>query len=168
MRLRDPVFARSVRDVLATFDAYMNRKDTWASRSAPALTEHPVACFTAGYGFHETLPFAAGGLGILSGDHARSASDLGLGLVGVSLFYREGYFQHAIDRQNWQTEYYLPLNPDSLPLEPVLNQAGERLLCHVEINLAQVHFQAWKVNVGRCPVYFLDANCPGNEPFIGI
>ncbi len=164
-RLRDPIFARHVQGVLAAFDAYMNRKDTWASRHAPGFAGHPVAYFTAEYGFHETLPIAAGGLGILSGDHARSASDLGLGLVGISLFYREGYFQQAIDPENWQTEYYTPLNPVALPLEPVLNRDGERLVGQVEINLSQVCFQAWKVNVGRCPIYLLDANRPENEPF---
>ncbi len=164
-RLRDPVFARQVRSVLAAFDAYMNRRDTWAAHNAPALIKNPVAYFTAEYGFHETLPIAAGGLGILAGDHARSASDLGLGLVGVSLFYREGYFQQAIDEHNWQTEYYIPLDPASLPLEPVLDDAGKPLVCQVEINLSQVYFQAWKVNVGCCPVYLLDANRPENEPF---
>ena len=163
-RLRDPFFSQRVRTVLKNFDAYMNQKDTWAFHNAPDLILHPVAYFTAEYGFHETLPIAAGGLGILSGDHARSASDLGLGLVGISLFYREGYFQQAIDRQNWQTEYYTLLNPASLPLEPVLNETGERLLCAVEINLAQVYLQAWEVHVGRCPVYLLDANLPENEP----
>jgi glycogen phosphorylase len=164
-RLRDPFFARRVRGVLAAFDAYMGQKETWASLYAPSLVARPVAYFTAEYGFHETLPVAAGGLGILSGDHARSASDLGLGLVGISLFYREGYFQQAINRDNWQTEYYTPLNPSVLPLEPVLNDAGERWVGQVDVNLANVHFQAWKVNVGRCPVYFLDANRPENEQF---
>jgi glycogen phosphorylase len=164
-RLQDPFFAKRVRNVLTAFDAYMNQTDTWTSRNAPALIAHPVAYFTAEYGFHETLPIAAGGLGILSGDHARSASDLGLGLVGISLFYREGYFQQSINRDNWQTEYYSPLNPDALPLEPVLNDAGERLVGTVEINLSQVRFQAWKVNAGRCPIYLLDANRPENEPF---
>ncbi len=166
MRLKDPFFARRVRHVLSAFDAYMSRRDTWAFRNAQDLMERPVAYFTAEYGFHETLPIAAGGLGILSGDHARSASDLGLGFVGISLFYREGYFQQAIDRHNWQTEYYVPLHPESLPLEPVLEDTGERLLCQVEINDAQVYFQTWKVNVGSCPVYLLDANRPENEPFL--
>jgi glycogen phosphorylase len=164
-RLQDPFFAQRVRNALAGFDAYMNQKDTWAFHQAPALLANPVAYFTAEYGFHETLPIAAGGLGILSGDHARSASDLGLGLVGISLFYREGYFQQSIDRENWQTEYYSPLNSDALPLDPVLNEAGERLVCEVEINLSLIRFQAWKVNIGRCPIYLLDANRPENEPF---
>jgi starch phosphorylase len=164
MRLQDPVFARRVRSLLAVFDSYVSQKDTWAHRHAPGFHANPVAYFTAEYGFHETLPIAAGGLGILSGDHARSASDLGLGLVGISLFYREGYFQQTINKENWQTEYYTPLNPDLLPLEPVMNESGERLVCSVEINLSQVYFQAWKVDVGRVPVYLLDANRPENEP----
>jgi len=165
MRLQDPVFARKVRNALAGFEAYMNQKDTWAFHHAPSLVRNPVAYFTAEYGFHETLPIAAGGLGILSGDHARSASDLGLGLVGISLLYREGYFQQMIDSENWQTEYYTPLNPASLPLEPVLDASGERLVCEVEINLSQVFFQVWKVDVGRCPIYLLDANRQENEQF---
>jgi len=162
-RLRDPVLARKVRGVLSDFETYMDQKDTWAFRNAPALVENPVAYFTAEYGFHETLPIAAGGLGILSGDYARSSSDLGINLVGISLFYREGYFQQAINSDNWQTEYFLPLRPDLLPLEPVLNAEGKRYLGEVEINLSQVYFQAWKVNVGRCPVYLLDSNRPENE-----
>ncbi len=164
-RLQDPFFARQVQRTLNAFDEYMQKKDTWAFHHAPVLIDHPVAYFTAEYGFHETLPIAAGGLGILAGDHARSASDLGLGLIGVSLLYREGYFQQAINQQNWQTEYYLPLDLDSLPLELVLDQAGQPLLCRVEINLSDVYLQAWRVHVGRCPIYLLDANRPENEPF---
>ncbi len=102
-------------------------------------------------------------MGILSGDHARSASDLGIGLIGISLFYREGYFHQSIDTNNWQKEYYLQLQPELLPLEPVLNKDGQRYVGEVEINLANVRFQAWKVQVGRCPVYLLDSNRPENE-----
>ena len=164
VRLQDPVFAQRVQNILDNFDGYMNQQDTWASQHVPDLLKHPIAYFTAEYGFHETLPIAAGGLGILSGDHARSASDLGLGLIGISLFYREGYFRQTIDHDNWQREYYTPLNPNALPLEPVLDESGQRLLCKVEINLSQVYFQVWKVAVGRCPIYLLDTNRPENEP----
>ncbi len=163
VRLQDFAFADRVRKTLNNFDSYMAETDTWASRHAPALRENPVAYFTAEIGFHETLPIAAGGLGILAGDHARSASDLGLGFVGISLFYREGYFQQAISHDNWQTEFYTLLNPKSLPLEPVLNAKGEPIVCSVDINFNRVYFQAWRVNVGRCPVYLLDANRPENE-----
>src|SRR5437762_4624143 len=162
-RLQDPDFAERVREVLKAFDAYMHDKLTWAQQHAPALAANPVAYFSAEFGFHETLPVAAGGLGILAGDHAKSASDLGIGFVGVSLFYREGYFQQAINAENWQTEYYTLLNPRNLPIEPVLNSKGEPLVCMVEIGLNEVYFQAWRINVGRVPVYLLDTNRPENE-----
>jgi starch phosphorylase len=163
VRLQDPEFAERVKRVLKAFDAYMNFHPTWASEHAQSLRANPVAYFSAEFGFHETLPIAAGGLGILAGDHAKSASDLGLGFIGISLFYREGYFQQAIDVNSWQTEYYTLLNPKNLPLEPVLNDQGDPLVCHVEIGMQEVAFHAWRANVGRVPVYLLDVNRPENE-----
>ena len=163
VRLLDHRFSSRVREALDTFDSYLNETNTWGRRHAPALLKNPVAYFTAEFGFHETLPIAAGGLGILAGDHARSASDLGIGFVGVSIFYREGYFQQAIDHTNWQTEYYTLLNPQILPVEPVLDADGAPLVCNVEIDLSQVAFRTWRVKVGRCPVYLLDCNLPQNE-----
>src|SRR5204863_8009025 len=121
------------RDVLLAFEGYMKDQHTWGHQNATVLREHPVAYFSAEFGFHETLPIAAGGLGMLAGDHAKSASDLGIGFVGISLFYREGYFQQAIDANNWQTEYYTLLNPKNLPIEPVLDEKGQPLVCHVDI-----------------------------------
>ncbi len=163
VRLQEPVFAQHVRQVLADFEAYMSDAKTWGRQHAAALQKRPVAYFSAEFGFHETLPIAAGGLGILAGDHAKSASDLDLPFVGISLFYREGYFQQAIDANNWQTEFYTLLNPKNLPIEPVLDAQGEPLVCSVEIGMSEVFFQAWRVNVGRVPVYLLDANRPENE-----
>ncbi|HOC55704.1 MAG TPA: alpha-glucan family phosphorylase [Verrucomicrobiota bacterium] len=163
VRLQDPDFCERVCEVLRLHEAYMNDQHTWAHEHAPALRANPVAYFSAEFGFHETLPIAAGGLGILAGDHAKSASDLGLGFAGISLFYREGYFQQAIDANNWQTEYYTRLNPRNLPVEPVLNEKGEPLVCRVEIGMNEVAFQAWRANVGRVSVYLLDANLPENE-----
>src|SRR2546421_3020403 len=163
VRLQDPDFALRVTHLLKSFEAYMNDGATWAHTHAPLLQKNPVAYFSAEFGFHETLPIAAGGLGMLAGDHTKSASDLGLGLVGISLFYREGYFQQAIDPNNWQTEYYTLLNPKNLPVEPVLNDKGEQVVCHVDIGMNQVAFHAWRVNVGRVTAYLLDANRPENE-----
>ena len=164
VRLQDRLFAQRVREVLKRFNDYLTEENAWANQNAPALRKSPVAYFSAEFGFHETLPIAAGGLGMLAGDHAKSASDLGLGFVGISLFYREGYFMQAFNQDNWQTEYYTLLNPKNLPLEPVLNAKGEPLVCSVRIAMSQVYFQAWRVNVGRCPVYLLDSNRPENEP----
>ena len=164
MRLQEPEFADRVRTVLKNFDAYLHSKDTWGAQNAPELLKNPVAYFSAEFGFHETLPIAAGGLGMLAGDHAKAASDLGLGFVGITLFYREGYFQQTVNADNWQTEFYSQLKPQNLPIEPVLNANGDPLVCSVKIGTSTVSYRAWRANVGRCPVYLLDANLPENEP----
>jgi len=162
-RLQDKAFASHVRTVLRDFDDYLNEIDTWGKKHAPELHKNPVAYFSAEFGFHETLPIAAGGLGILAGDHAKSASDLDIGFAGISLFYREGYFQQAVDHNNWQTEYYSRLNPKNLPVEPVLDEKGQQIVVQVRIAMSDVKVLAWRVNVGRVPVYLLDANHPDNE-----
>lgn len=163
VRLQEQDFAGRVRRVLDSFKQYMEEKETWASKNAPQLKGRPVAYFSAEFGFHETLPIAAGGLGILAGDHAKSASDIGLPFVGISLFYREGYFQQTVNQENWQTEYYTLLHPENLPMEPVLDERGQPLVCKVRIALNDIYFQAWRVNVGRNPVLLLDTNRPENE-----
>ena len=163
VRLLDTEFARHVRGVLREFEDYLSEKETWGAANAAALKKNPVAYFSAEFGFHESLPIAAGGLGVLAGDHAKSASDLDLGFVGISLFYREGYFQQGFDQDNWQTEYYTLLNPLNLALTQVLNSRGETLVCAVEIAMSTVYFQVWRVNIGRVPVYLLDTNRPENE-----
>ena len=91
-RLNDAEFAKRVRNVLSEFEEYLDNKNTWAKRNAPKLKQ-PVAYFSAEFGIHESLPIYSGGLGILSGDHIRSASDIGIPFIGVGLFYRQGYFQ---------------------------------------------------------------------------
>src|SRR5579872_770250 len=106
VHLQEVQFARNARAVLNDFEKYLNEKETWAKKHAPKLQKNPVVYFSAEFGFHESLPISAGGLGILAGDHAKSASDLGIGFVGIGLFYREGYFQQAVDNNNWQTEFY--------------------------------------------------------------
>ncbi len=163
-RLQDRDFADRVRGVIGDFEGYLAEKETWARKHAPRLVQSPVAYFSAEFGFHETLPIAAGGLGVLAGDHTKSASDLGLAFVGISLFYREGYFMQAINQDNWQTEYYSLLNPKNLPMEPVLDARGEPVMATIRMATSLVHFRAWRVNVGRAAVYLLDTNLPENEP----
>ena len=162
VHLQEAEFERHARAVLQDFHSYLNEKNTWGRQHAPQLLEHPVAYFSAEFGLHESLPISAGGLGILAGDHAKSASDLGLGFVGISLFYREGYFQQAIDANNWQTEYYSVVHPENVPLDPVLNAEGKPVIGEVPIGMDVVRFRAWRINVGRVPVYLLDANVPEN------
>ncbi|MFM1768669.1 MAG: hypothetical protein RJA22_1198 [Verrucomicrobiota bacterium] len=163
VHLQDPDFSARVRRVLAAFEAYLSDTNTWGRQHASTLLGNPVAYFSAEFGFHETLPIAAGGLGILAGDHAKSASDLGIGFVGISLFYREGYFQQSINAENWQVDYYTQLHPENLPLEPVLDRQGQPVVGSVPIGTTEVRFRAWRINVGRNPVYLLDTNLPENE-----
>lgn len=163
VRLQDVQFATRARAVLAEFKNYLADDKTWCHLHAAKLHKNPVAYFSAEFGFHESLPISAGGLGILAGDHAKSASDLGLGFVGVGLYYREGYFQQAIDNNNWQTEYYNPVDPNNVPVEPLLDVEGKRIVLSVEIGMSAVSYQVWRVNVGRVPIYLLDTNLPQNE-----
>ncbi|MFM2081723.1 MAG: hypothetical protein RL380_414, partial [Verrucomicrobiota bacterium] len=163
-RLQAPDLAARARSIITEFDAYMSAKKTWGTQNAPALHNNPVAYFSAEFGFHETLPIAAGGLGILAGDHAKAASDLNIGFVGISLFYREGYFQQTIDANNWQNESYTLLDPKNLPIEPVLDANGAKVTVTVRAGMSDIVLQAWRVNVGRVPVLLLDANRPENEP----
>lgn len=162
VHLQDADFERCVRTVLKEFDDYLKSDSTWGHQNAPQLLKNPVAYFSAEFGLHESLPISAGGLGILAGDHAKSASDLGLGFVGVGLFYREGYFQQAIDTNNWQTEYYSLIDPQNVPMEPVLEPNGQPVICELEIDMSRVLYKVWRVNVGRVPVYLLDTNVPEN------
>ncbi|MGB2867206.1 MAG: alpha-glucan family phosphorylase [Bacteroidota bacterium] len=161
-RLNDPDFSEKVELVLEEFDSYMKRTSTWAAKHAPSLKD-PVAYFSAEFGLHESLPNYSGGLGILSGDHTRSASDLGIPFVAVGLFYRHGYFEQRIGPDGWQQELYPSNDPERLPLELVLQAEGGRLLNTVEIGHSVVYFQTWAVRVGRVTLYLLDTNLPENE-----
>lgn len=162
-RLQDPVFFDRVSSVCKTFRAYMNQKGTWGSKNASPLKKSPVAYFSAEFGLHESLRIYSGGLGILSGDHAKSASDLGLPFVGISLFYRQGYFNQQISNDGWQQELYPVYDPLKLPLTLVKDKKGNPVVCTIEINGTFVAFQAWAVHVGRVTVYLLDTNLPQND-----
>jgi len=123
----------------------------------------PVAYFSAEFGLHESLPIYSGGLGVLSGDHTKSASDLGLNFYGISLFYRNGYFQQTIAADGWQHESYPNMNPDLLPVSLVTDADGKPVEAEVEISHNIVKFRAYRVNVGRATIFLLDTNHPENE-----
>jgi starch phosphorylase len=161
-RLRDHEFSRRTHKVLEEFDSYMAEPTTWANHHVPTL-KNPVAYFSAEFGIHESLPIYSGGLGILSGDHTKSASDLGLPFIGIGLFYRQGYFQQRLNTDGWQEELYPNNNPDHLPMELVLQPEGGRLLNSVEIGHSIVYFQTWAVHIGRVILYLLDTNLPEND-----
>ncbi len=122
----DPHYIERVRRLEENFDAYMNPGvRTWAAQHAPEIThERPVAYFCAEFGVHHSLPLYSGGLGILAGDHLKSASDLGLPLVAVGLLYHHGYFRQRLRRDGWQEETYHQIDVDDLPLQLVRDARG--------------------------------------------
>lgn len=161
----DPVYVERVRRLAEGFDAYMaSGHETWAARHAQALThERPVAYFCAEFGVHHSLPLYSGGLGILAGDHLKSASDLGLPLVAVGLLYHHGYFRQHLRRDGWQEEAYQQISVGDLPMQLVRRADGEPVRIDLFVRGRNVRVQAWRVEVGRVPLYLLDTNVEGNH-----
>jgi glycogen phosphorylase len=156
-------FGNRITHVKQRFDDYMADTKTWAAEHAPELVANPVAYFSAEFGIHESLRIYSGGLGILSGDHIKSASDLGLNFVGITLFYKEGYFRQYLNHDGWQIEDYPLQYPESLPVEKVTTKDGKDLIIEVTIAQSTVYAQAWSLRVGRATLYLLDTNIPANE-----
>jgi len=148
--------------VMGDFDAYMNPKKTWFS-SRNIEHQGKVAYFSAEFGFVESLPIYSGGLGVLAGDHCKSASDLGLPFVGVGLMYHQGYFRQSLNKEGWQEESYEDLDLRALPLTPLLNADGSEVRVKLTLPGREVQIRAWKIQVGRVPVYVLDTNVLENR-----
>lgn len=142
---------------------YLTSAETWGSTNAGVLGQRPVAYFSAEFGLHESLPIYSGGLGILAGDHLKSASDLGAPLVAVGLFYGQGYFQQHVDSEGWQQETYTTQDINKLPIEQARLHNGQPVMVHVDTRSGTIHARVWKVNVGRVPLYLLDTNVPENR-----
>lgn len=140
-----------------------------ADRARPAVpageatAERPVAFFCAEYGIHSSLPVYSGGLGALAGDILKEASDRALPLVAIGLMYRQGYFRQRVDASGWQHEYWIPTDPDRLPAALVTGADGRPLTVAVPVEGRDVVAQVWRVDVGRVPLYLLDADRPEND-----
>ncbi|HWE38295.1 MAG TPA: alpha-glucan family phosphorylase, partial [Isosphaeraceae bacterium] len=142
---------------------YLKNNDSWGAMYAANLKARPVAYFSMEFGLHESLPIYSGGLGVLAGDHLKSASDLGIPLVGVGLLYDQGYFRQSIDINGWQQENYLPANTDLLPIEPALGPDGAPVSIAVETHSGVLRARVWRVEVGRTSLLLLDSNLPENN-----
>jgi glycogen phosphorylase len=187
----DPVYIERVRRLAEQFDHYMtatvappadlrseisdlksqisNFKSQISDRGpsqtvTSAITpEHPVVYFCAEYGVHNSLPLYSGGLGVLAGDHLKSASDLGLPLVAVGLLYHYGYFRQRLNPEGWQEEFYGETDPAQLPLHQIKTRDGAKLLVEVLIRGRFVRAQVWRADIGRVPLYLLDTNIAANQ-----
>jgi len=143
---------------------YLQADRTWGTRHAGVLRPSPVAYFSAEFGLHESLPVYSGGLGVLAGDHIKSASDLGIPLVGIGLFYGQGYFRQRLDRKGWQQEEYLETDVNQLPMEVAIGKNGRPVAVQIETRSGSIHAKVWRVTVGRCDLFLLDSDVEDNTP----
>ncbi len=143
---------------------YLNADRTWGAAHAGVLRPRPVAYFSAEFGLHESLPIYSGGLGVLAGDHIKSASDLDVPLVGVGLFYGQGYFRQVLDLSGWQQEEYLRTDVNQLPMQPAIGLNGEPVVVEIATRSGVLRAKVWQVKVGRCDLLLLDSNVAGNAP----
>jgi starch phosphorylase len=162
--LNDPDFMVQYETIVGAFDDYMaNGREHWFARVHGQEIDGPVAYFCAEYGLQESLPIYSGGLGVLAGDHCKTASDMALPFVAVGLFYRRGYFRQSIDADGHQEHGYFNLDPARLPLLRAVDPAGEPAMVSVELPGRTVHAAVWVVQVGRVPLLLLDTDVPEND-----
>jgi starch phosphorylase len=151
--------------VFEVFDNYMEGfEHTWYVENYPDRLNQPIAYFSTEFGLHETLPIYAGGLGVLSGDHLKEASDLGLPMVAVGFLYTQGYFVQHITEDGWQEARYTSLSFTGLPVFPVLDSEKQPMTISVDLAGRIVHARIWRVQVGRIPLFLLDSNVETNQP----
>jgi len=159
---RDAAFVSHLAEVCEDFDSAMQRP-SWFSDHESGRESACVAYFSMEYGLTECLPIYSGGLGVLSGDHLKSASDLGVPLVGVGLMYQEGYFRQYLNPDGWQQEQYPVNDLSNMPVQLQRQQDGSPLTVTVPFPGRDVHLRIWRVQVGRVPLLLLDTNTPLNE-----
>jgi starch phosphorylase len=143
---------------------YLLADKTWGSANAGVLRPRPIAYFSAEFGMHESLPIYSGGLGVLAGDHIKSASDLGIPLVGIGLFYGQGYFLQRLDQTGWQREEYLQTDVNQLPMQPAIGADGQPVVVEIATRGGTIRAKVWRAKVGRCDLLLLDSNVEGNAP----
>ena len=149
---------------MTALDAYLSRSDTWYARTYPDQRGHLIAYFSTEFGLHESFPTYAGGLGILSGDHAKEASDLGLPFVGVGFLYNQGYFSQHITEDGWQEAGYRRYAFDDVPVIPLTDADDQPLMITVDLPGRTLHARIWKIEVGRIPLILLDSDVEQNAP----
>ncbi len=160
---KDVAFVKEYDKIVSNFDAYMNSKNTWFNSKYPDNRNDLIAYFSAEYGLDQTIAIYSGGLGILSGDHLKSASDLGIPLVAVGLLYKNGYFNQVIDRYGMQRPEYRDLDLYDLPITPVKDIDGNDLILFIKFPKRRIYLKVWEINVGRIKLYLMDSDIDINN-----
>lgn len=161
---KDLIFLHEYDKNVENFESYMESKDTWFANKYPESKKDLIAYFSAEYGLDETIPIYSGGLGILSGDHLKSASDLGIPLVAVGLLYKNGYFHQKINGNGEQETEYHDIDIHDLPIHPVKTEEGEDLIIYLKFPKRRIYLKVWQINVGRVKLYLLDSDIEKNNP----
>jgi len=143
---------------------YLSADNTWGTINAGVLRPRPVAYFSAEFGLHESIPIYSGGLGVLAGDHIKSASDLDIPLIGVGLFYGQGYFLQRLNSEGWQHEKYVHTDVTKLPMQVAIGANGEPVRLRLQTRTGSISAKVWRMRVGRCDLLLLDSDVEGNEP----
>ena len=155
--------------VVGNYESYIYSKDTWFTKRYPNNKKDLIAYFSAEYGLDEILPIYSGGLGILSGDHLKSASDLGLPLVAVGLLYKNGYFNQKINGIGAQESEYNNIDLYNLPINPVKTAEDKDMTLEIPLLGNKLHLKIWKIQVGRVSLYLMDSDIEENiEEFRNI
>jgi glycogen phosphorylase len=164
-RASDPSFIRQYQKILKKYRAEMDSDDLWFDHTFPELKDKLIAYFSAEFGLHNSLPIYSGGLGILSGDHVKEASDSGLPFVGVGFMYPQGYFHQRLPAHGWQEAFYEQLDMEKAPVHLARDEHGNPILITVRIGDRDVYAQIWQVFVGRVTLYLMDTNVHENDPW---
>ena len=160
---KDPEFLKKYDATVEKFDTYMRDKNTWFNQKYPEHSGKKIAYFSMEFGIHESLPIYSGGLGILAGDHLKSASDLGIPVIGIGLLYRESYFTQFISLNGHQQSLYKHNDFSDMPLSPVTDSEGETLTFKIPINDHELSVRVWKARVGRVPLFLMDTDFIENK-----
>ena len=158
----DKDFLEEYDAVVENFEDYMNADETWFSKEFSENKDDIIAYFSAEYGLDETVPIYSGGLGILSGDHMKSASDMGIPIVGVGLFYKKGYFHQVINGYGEQQNIYKDMDSSILPISAVKDIDGKDLIISLKFPKGNLYLKVWQINVGRRKIYLMDSDIDKN------
>ncbi|PDW04298.1 alpha-glucan family phosphorylase [Candidatus Viridilinea mediisalina] len=160
----DPAYLKRFDAVMKAFDSYMGAKKTWFSKHHPNAKDVQIAYFSAEFGLHESLPIYSGGLGILSGDHVKEASDMALPFVAVGFIYPQGYFRQRLDHSGWQFAEYNKINFADVPAIPALDPDGHEVVVEVELPGRTIYAKVYKFRVGRVELLLMDTDIHPNSP----
>ncbi len=161
----DSLFLRFYEKVMIIFDREMKNGASWYHQTYPDYLDDTIAYFSFEFGLHSSLPIYSGGLGILSGDHAKEASDLGLPFIGVGFMYPQGYFRQRLPSHGWQEAVYHQLELSHAPIELILDENGREKKININLAGRQVYARIWHVRTGRNPLYLLDTDVDENDPW---